>query len=420
MKRKQLALAISLALASPLSMAAVSDADFQALKDSVSALNKKLADVEQELAAEKAKNAQATAVAPASTAAAPAAVATAKPAPASWTDKVSLQGDLRLRYEKIDQEDSDDRNRDRIRARAAIIAKPQDDLELGFGLSTRQDADPVSANQTLGDGGSGKDIYLDLAYFDWTAMPGLKIAGGKIRNNQYRPGKNGLIWDADLNPEGASVTYVNGPFFTNLLGTWLESDSSDTQAYGAGGQLGVAWPVNDQVKLTVGAGYFDLNTQGKGAFYVVSGKAPKYYGNSVNSNGQYLYDYQELEGFANIDFKVLGLPASLFVDYVHNMDAEQNDSGYAVGAQLGVAKAKGTWEVSYTYEDLESDAVFGLWTDSDFGGGGTDVKGSVIRSAYALSDRTNMAFSYFLNENGMDVDKELDYNRLQLDLNFKY
>ena len=310
MNRKHTALAAGLLLVSPLTMAAVSDAEFQAMKDSVAALTQKLNDMERELAAEKAKDAQ-----PAAVAATP-APAPAKPAAASWTDKVSLQGDFRGRYEWIDQEGKNERNRERIRARAGLVAKPQDGLEVGFGLSTRQDADPVSANQTIGGGGSGKDIYLDLAYFNWTATEGLNVIGGKFKNNLYRAGKQGLVWDPDLNPEGFGLNYVNGPFFANVLSTWIESDSDSTEAIGVGGQLGVMWPFNDDLKLTAGAGYFRLNTEGKGAFYVVSGKPAKFYGNSIDVNSRYVYDYDEVEGFAELGFKLFGQPAMVFADYV--------------------------------------------------------------------------------------------------------
>ena len=53
-----------------------------------------------------------------------------------------------------------------------------------------------------GNGDSRKDLYFDLAYFNWTAAEGLNVLGGKFKNNLYRPGKNALIWDNDLNPEG--------------------------------------------------------------------------------------------------------------------------------------------------------------------------------------------------------------------------
>ena len=47
-------------------------------------------------------------------------------------------------------------------------------------------------------------------------------------------------------------------------------------------------------------------------------------------------------------------------------------------------------------------------------------EGTLFRGAYALSDRTNLAFTYFLNQLGENAGNELDYDRLQLDLNFKY
>ncbi len=413
MSRNRIALTAGLLLASPLSMAAVSDADFQALKDSIAALTQKLGDMEREMAAEKARLAQ-----PVAPAVAPVA---AKPAAASWTEKVAIQGDLRGRYENIDDDNkSDERNRERVRARAAIVARPQDGLEVGFGLSTRQDGDPVSSNQTIGNGGSGKDIYLDLAYFNWTAGVGLNAIGGKFRNNLHRPAKHGLVWDGDLNPEGLGLSYVNGPFFANAMSTWIESDSDSTEAVGVGGQLGVVWPFGDSVKLTAGAGYFTLNTAGKGGFFVVPGKSAKFYGNSVDANSRYLYDYDEIEGFAELGFRLLGLPAVLFVDYVTNADADAFDTGWAAGAQIGAARARGTWEFSYAFQDLERDAVFGLWTDSNFGGGGTDTSGHVLRSAYALSDKTSMGLAYFINEIGDNAGDEQDYDRLQLDLNFRY
>jgi hypothetical protein len=409
-KYKRLALAAGLVLASPMSPAAVSDADVQALKDSIAVLTEKLDALEQELDAEKARTAQ-----QATTAAAPAPVP--EKSPASWAEKIAIKGDLRGRYENIDVEGSDDRNRNRIRARAAIVAQPQQGLEVGFGLSTGQDGDPVSSNQTIGNGGSRKDVYIDLAYFNWQAAEGLNAIGGKFKNNLYRPGGHGLTWDSDFNPEGLALTYANGAFFANAMGTWVESDSassSRSEAIGIGGQVGVVWPLDDAVTLTAGTGYFTINTEGKGPFF-----DDGLFGNT-GAGGRYVFDYNDIQGFAELGFELFGQPAMLFADYVKNTDADDFDTGWATGAQLGRAKARGTWELFYAYQDLEADAVFGLWTDSDFGGGGTDNKGHVLRGTYALSDKTNMAFSYFMNEIDENIGAEKDYDRLQLDLNFKY
>ncbi|MBL8200219.1 MAG: putative porin [Chromatiales bacterium] len=408
-----LGLSAGLALNAPAAFGAVTDEQVQQLLDRIEAQDRRIAELEK--AAQKPG-----AAAPAgAVAAVPAPAAPAKPSPAGWAEKVAVQGDFRYRYENIDQETAaSDRNRQRIRARAAIVAKPQDNLEVGFGLSTSQDGDPISSNQTIGNGGSRKDIYLDLAYFNWAALPGLNVTGGKFKNFLYRPGKHSLLWDSDWNPEGLGITYTNGPFFGSVLGTWLESDSNSTEEFTFGTQFGVAVPVSEAIKLTAGVGYFNFNTAGKGTFY---GSDTAFADNSFDPvTNEYLYDYQELELFADLGFKVAGLPASVFADYVQNADADEYDTGWAAGFQLGAAKAKGTWEASYAYQDLAPDAVFGALTDSDFGGGGTDNKGHVLRGAYALTDKWNLAFSYFINTIDQNTGTEQDYNRLQLDMNLKY
>ena len=415
MRRLLLALTIGVLLNVPSAFAAVSDEVVQELLQRLEAQDKRIAELE--------KNAQQTQTeveeqkqVVARVAARPAVNA---PAAASWTDKLSLKGDLRLRYENIDDENAaEERNRARIRARLALIAKPQDNLELGLGLTTSQDNDPVSGNQTLGDGNSSKNFSLSLAYFKWTALEGLAVSGGKFQNLLYRPGQQALLWDSDWNPEGFGLNYVNGPFFANAIGFWLESDSKNDKEFTWGGQLGAAVPIADDVKLTAGAGYYHFNTKGKGTFY---GSDTNFLGNSYDSiTNTYLFNYEEIEGFAELGFKLAGLPASLFANYVKNTDADEFDTGWAAGAQLGAAKAKGTWQLGYTWQDLEPDAVFAGLTDSDFGGGKTDHKGHRLQGAYALSDKWNLGLTYFINETGGKRGAEKDYDRLQLDMNFKY
>jgi len=72
------------------------------------------------------------------------------------------------------------------------------------------------------------------------------------------------------------------------------------------------------------------------------------------------------------------------------------------------------------YEKLEADAVLGLLTDSDFGGGGTDAKGSIFKGTWAFHKNWNAKFTYFLNEIDLASGNPRDFDRLQLDLNFKY
>ena len=105
---------------------------------------------------------------------------------------------------------------------------------------------------------------------------------------------------------------------------------------------------------------------------------------------------------------------------MQNQDAGEFDSGYALGFKYGKASPKGSWEFSYVYQDVEADAVFGLLTDSDFGGVGTDVSGHIFKAAYAIANNWNAHLTYLSNQIDANAGNEHDYDRLQLDLKFNY
>jgi len=86
----------------------------------------------------------------------------------------------------------------------------------------------------------------------------------------------------------------------------------------------------------------------------------------------------------------------LFADYVYNLDPDENNTGYAFGFVFGAAKAKGTWQLGYTYEKLEADSVFGLLTDSDFGGAAPTPRDPF--SAAPMPSMTTGTFDHVLPE----------------------
>jgi hypothetical protein len=338
-------------------------------------------------------------------------------AKSSWTDTLRWSGDFRYRYESFDVENKPDRNRNRIRARAALIADVTPTIEVGLGLASGGD-DPVSSNQTLGGGGSTKDLRIDLAYFDWDGLKDTNVYGGKFKNFIHRSGKNALLWDSDWRPEGTGIKWSNGKFFANGLGTWIESDTRNGESFAYLTQFGVKLPIGDAMKLTTGIGYHVFDTAGNDSYF---GDADDFYGNSFDPvTNTYLYDYEDLEFFADLDFELLGHPAQVFGNYVQNHAADEDDTGYAFGFKYGSAKNKGEWQFGYVYQKLEADAVFGLLTDSDFGGGGTDSKGSIIKGSYAFARNFNGNLTYFINDVGLKSGDPIDFKRLQLDLSFKY
>ncbi len=78
---------------------------------------------------------------------------------------------------------------------------------------------------------------------------------------------------------------------------------------------------------------------------------------------------------------------------INNLDASNKfqggDIGYIVNLQVGHAALdkRWDWNVSLGYRYVESDAVVDGFTDSDFGGGGTNLKGYTLGGNLALSRR---------------------------------
>ena len=336
----------------------------------------------------------------------------------AWAENIKLKGDFRYRMENIDQQGSAERNRQRIRARAAIVAKPRYGLELGLGFATGGD-DPVSTNQTLGGGGSSKGINLDLAYFKYSGLGNTEIMAGKFQNVLFQPSKDQMLWDDDWRPEGFGFSWDSELWFTNAMGTWIESDSkSSNSEFSYVLQAGIDKQFDSGSKLTAGVTYTDFSTAGKDSFF---GDDDDFFGNSFDPDtNTYLYNYEDVEIFADYSFALGGHATSIFIDYVINLDARQFDTGYALGFNIGSAKDAGTWKFGWMYKDIEADAVFGLLTDSDFAGGGADGKGHVFKSSYAIARSWNANMTYFMNEAGSNAGFEKDYDRLQLDMSFKY
>ena len=302
-------------------------------------------------------------------------------AAASWAERMSWSGDFRYRYEDIKLSDRPNRNRNRIRARASLIADINENTKVGLGMATGSE-DPVSTNQTLGGGGSSKPLNLDLAYLEWRGLANTTIVGGKFKQPQYSAGGYSLIWDSDWRPEGTGITWDNGKLFAIGLGSWVESDSnSGKQEFAYGLQGGFRLPIGDNMQFVAGAGYYEFDSAGKGSFFGDG----DFFGNSFDpETNTYLFDYHEVEAFAELHFSLMDKPAMVFVDYVQNLEVDDNDVGYAAGMTLGETKQRGDWEFGAYYKKLEADAVLGLLTDSNFGGGGTASKCFEFELAYAL------------------------------------
>ncbi len=341
----------------------------------------------------------------------------------AWIDSISLKGDLRYRYEMIDlDEDGNEvQHRNRIRARFGLYAKINEHADAAVALSTGGD-DPVSGNLTLGDSFKRDEFRLDLAYINLhpAFIPNLNVWGGKIPNPFFAPGKSELVWDHDLNPEGGAVTYKlpagDLDLFANLGGFWVVENGKgsgiDSGLFGAQGGA-KANLMSKKAYVLAGAGYFEYtNAEGKAMFY----GSPR--GNTDAANA-YVYDYDELEAFAEAGAVIGGIDVAVFGDYVVNTAIGGNDkTGWLAGASIGKLKNQWDWALRYNYRRLEGDAVIAAFTDSDFKGGGTDGKGHEIGADLMVLKNVTAGVTYFNNRSAIDHGK--DYHRVQVDLAVKF
>lgn len=320
-----------------------------------------------------------------------------KPAPAaqsSWADKVKIKGDLRYRFEHVEEDGSTSKNRQRIRARLGAYAEVNDFTTAGIRIRTGEEAN--SGNQTIGDNFNSKEIFFDLAYM--TLAPEDAKYGAVTLGKMKYPWKvtTDMIWDSDVNPEGLAYTYATKIEDTGLFGSiggFKVADENSTHDQNLGSaQAGITQPLCEKSKLTAGGSFFAYN-------------------NATNLSTT--VDYRIAEAFAELSFKdVLPVGFKLYGNYVNNIEESSADDGFCFGIKFGDAK-KGKWEAKLGYRDLDVNAAPADFADSDYAGGGTGIKGARLKAKYNLCKNLQAGLTYI---SGEDKTSDNDVNTLHLDL----
>ena len=323
-----------------------------------------------------------------------------------WASRVNISGDIRVRYEdKQSDAKGVHENRQRIRARLALAAKINDEVDAGFRIVTG--GATTSTNQDLEDNFVGKDIFFDRAFIDWhpNFAPGAHLIAGKMKQPWYDLG-HGLIWDTDVNPEGLALTYekkfgdakikaTSGYFIVNdgknLVVSSSANDgfSQDMKMFHGG--ISGEMKFTDSVKGSVG-----FNT------YIYDDAIGNTHGN-LNTDAE-LY---ELAGALDIDTGLL--PVKLYGQYVIN--AAASDGNQNVAWLAGVGTKYKNFSLDYNYRDTQEDAVVDAFNDSDFSDGNTSSRGHKLKLGYKISKNFSTSVTYYAakeygaaNPDGNNVD----------------
>jgi len=343
-----------------------------------------------------------------------------------WVKNTKLKGDLRLRYERVKKEGSEDRHRGRIRYRLGVESKLADNLKVAAGLASGS-SDPRSTNQSFQDAFSTKSIQLDYAYAEFKADEKLILYGGKMHRSPVIWEPSELLWDGDINPEGAALAF-NNPidsidlFFNSGVFALDEASSDTSDPFMYYFQPGLNWALTDDANLNLALTYYGFDNVKGAALDNSSGT------NTLDGQGNLLYDYSSLSPSAQLSlknpFNGLFNYASLFGEYINNPDPGSDNDGFLLGLAFGdeKVKAKGQWQAKYMYARLEKDAWLDTFADSDRYSGNTASQSHEAIFAYGVGKNSSLGLDYYYSKSlskdssGSDVPEHI----LQFDWNLSW
>ena len=239
-----------------------------------------------------------------------------------------------------------------------------------------------------------------------------------------------------------------------------------------GAQAGIEWKINDHLKAKLGAAYYDFqNIEGKlsspfvplsqndagdtdatrpsfaqrGNTYMAIRNITPTAANDFGTKYQYQYyglatpfhvlaatARLEYDGYDPIRFVVTGEylkniafdAGKIGAKAVNNLSGggafDGGDSAWNLAFQFGhtAMEKRGDWLLGLGYRYVESDAVVDGFTDSDFGGGGTNVRGFTLGGAMAMSPNVRLGLKWMSSDE--IAGPTLHSDTLQFDINAKF
>jgi len=331
---------------------------------------------------------------------------------------LKMSGDLRLRFEPFwgggpaSGAANADRFRERYRLRFNVNSKIDNDFAVGLTLSSGDVGDPISTNSTETGFFTRKPINIDRAFGTYTPH-GLKpfsVTAGKFAYTWLR---TELVWDNDLNPEGASEQLswnFKNKFINHFAIIGFETPffevSGGPDSYMTGAQVQTGWDLGKKLKLTADASYYDFANadsiaqnqfNGSNGFAssgtTTPGGGTFGFGGSSNSNKTgligtklfYASKFGIVDAIARLDIDTgwKRWPIYLLGDFAQNTRACSNLTTFGAAgvaapvcdpharhaywgeAQFGQTKNKGDLRLGYTFMRIEREAVIAAFNFSD-------------------------------------------------------
>ena len=337
-----------------------------------------------------------------------------------------FSGDVRLRAEPTfggPSDRSQDRFRERIRLRFNAEAQLNDQLKGGFSFASGDLNNPISTNQTANQYTTRKALAIDRAYATYNPswFRPLTVTGGKFAYPWFN---TELVWDKDLNPEGAGETLAFNvktpilkkfsivgfqlPFAENKRTAVNDKSFYNTMVYGE--QLQTIWQLGSRIKVSAYASFYDWKYADSIALSVATANnaSPDNGLLALNSNGlqnsiatvtttnvvtgaktiasaQFASKFGIVDSLAQFDIKTPyeRWPVIFVGDFAQNTRACENLRNIPVAAvfsapcdtharhaywlegRIGRTDRKGDWQFGYTRMVIEREAIIGAFNYSE-------------------------------------------------------
>lgn len=336
----------------------------------------------------------------------------------SLLGRIEWAGDLRGRLENFWFDEDDlgveraDRTRVRYRLRLQGKAAVNDHIDAVFRLASGE-SDHRSTNRTLGrDDDFGPDeIFIDRAFLSLHA-PGswlpegasLDLEVGKVPNPfLWDAGKDYMLWDHDISPEGVSVQLGLGAadglrVFGNAGYMIADENGTSKDPHVLGLQGGALLTLSEALELGARASWYDWSSvdpafvgrvDGQGGTVVASGLGDAF------STGE-LAAYLRFGGIQDWPVLLYGHFARNFADTETIPGTGGEDDGWGIGVEVG-DKRKYV-KLGAGYYRLEANFWPAQFTDSDLFDGRTNRQGWTVYGGRQILPDTDLNVTLFLSE----------------------
>jgi len=317
-------------------------------------------------------------------------------------------------------------------------------MEVGFELSSGNNAAPNAAHQTMDGDFEKKPIWISMMYAKYQPnwAKGLTVAGGKLRA-PFRT-KTDLTWSVCTNPEGIYVDY-QAPFFGDFkpygqVGFWMVNEDGARAAAGMNTgatvrdtemlsySAGFDWRIANALDWFLGATYYnyynaDASTGGWLGRYGADGQWASGPGgqtpaqNAAAATQAYASaDFGILELTTKFGWKMDFLPTQFqkwetWFTYARNCKDdysawknptipalgglgadrhfEDENNAYGAGIKVGENKVKGDFSVAYMYFYAEYSSIVPGFSDPDILY--PNNQGHIVQATYNIDDFLTIA-----------------------------